>query len=438
MSQGIRDGILKDLADSIQAFDLSGDALNDPDAPHRVVLLVNKGTEGWNCPSLFACALARKLRTSNNFVLQTATRCLRQVPGNAVKARVYLSTDNFGVLDRQLQETYGESIAELNHTGQETAHCRLRLMKVDLPPLVVTQTLRTVVRKDGSAGNIMLSLPKTESDGMLTRRTFTVAEQQAGYGVLQQVGGSVSIQTAPESASRYAAAVELASRYRLDLWAVYDEIKRLYGTGDVPLSHLEGLGRQIEEQTRFYEVKEERVEVALALVKPEGFDAEIDADGATFYTAEIVYPKDREKLLLPREAKASQNPHNFGFHYSPYNFDSTPELSFFEQMLAQLNISPDEVEDVYYTGGLTDPSRTDFFGEYRDDAGKWRRYTPDFVIRKKARMGEKQGRGRVVIVEINTMAGCSTSSWRTCRRRRATSSRVSTPWRPPPMRPQWR
>ena len=53
--------------------------LNDPAAPHRVVLLVNRGTEGWNCPSLFACALARRLKTSNNFVLQAATRCLRQV-----------------------------------------------------------------------------------------------------------------------------------------------------------------------------------------------------------------------------------------------------------------------------------------------------------------------------------------------------------------------
>ncbi len=38
--------------------------LNDPVAPHRVILLVNKGTEGWNCPSLFACALARRLRSS--------------------------------------------------------------------------------------------------------------------------------------------------------------------------------------------------------------------------------------------------------------------------------------------------------------------------------------------------------------------------------------
>jgi len=40
------------------------------------------------------------------------------------------------------------------------------------------------------------------------------------------------------------------------------------------------LARQIEEQTRFYEVREETVERALALVKPDGFDLTTDPDGA--------------------------------------------------------------------------------------------------------------------------------------------------------------
>ncbi|MEO6320407.1 MAG: hypothetical protein ABIR56_07045 [Polaromonas sp.] len=71
----------------------------DPAAPHRVLLLVNMGTEGWNCPSLFACALVRKLGQSNNFVLQAATRCLRQVPGNPHAARVYLTASNKKTLE---------------------------------------------------------------------------------------------------------------------------------------------------------------------------------------------------------------------------------------------------------------------------------------------------------------------------------------------------
>ena len=121
--------------------------LNNPDSQKRVILLVNKGTEGWNCPSLFACSLARKLKSSNNFVLQATTRCLRQVPGNNKKARVYLSIDNFNILDKQLQETYGESISDLNQTSQQNKRDKIILKKLDIPPLVVTQIIKTVVKK---------------------------------------------------------------------------------------------------------------------------------------------------------------------------------------------------------------------------------------------------------------------------------------------------
>lgn len=375
-------------------------ALNRPDAPHRVILLVNKGTEGWNCPSLFACALARKLRTSNNFVLQAATRCLRQVPGNTAKARVYLSTDNFGILDRQLRETYGESISTLNLAGQETRRARIVLRKLDVPPLVMTQLVRTVVRKAGARGALKLSRPASLAGEGLQRRTFALAEQESTASVLRQLGDAATIAVAPDTTDAYAVSVDLAARYRLPLWTVYDEIRRLYGGEEIPMRHVDEIGGQIEAQTRFYEVKEETVEVALALIKPDGFDREAAAEGPDCYTAEIVYPKDREALLMRWETMRDRNPADFGFHYSPYNFDSNPEMSFFEQLLTDLNLTPAEVEDIYFTGALTDPAKTDFFVEYRDQEGKWRRYTPDFVIRKKAGRGRKQGTGRVYIVEI--------------------------------------
>ncbi|MHB8765824.1 MAG: Tn7 transposase TnsA N-terminal domain-containing protein [Deferrisomatales bacterium] len=161
-----------------------------------------------------------------------------------------------------------------------------------------------------------------------------------------------------------------------------------YGAEDLPAVHLPDLARQLEAQTRRYEVREEKVDVALALVKPEGFEP---GEGG-LYTAEIVYPVDRERYLLAVEALAAQNPADLGFHYTPYNFDSLPEKSFFEQLLAHLNLASDEVEDLYFTGALTDPAKTDFAVEYKDDKGKWRRYTPDFVLRRKD--------GRVLIVEI--------------------------------------
>ena len=366
--------------------------LNDPAAPHRVILLVNKGTEGWNCPSLFACALARRLRTSNNFVLQAATRCLRQVPGNTRKARVYLSRDNYGALDNQLQENFGESIDLLNRQTRETGRARIVLRKLAIPPLVVTKIVSRVERRPGSERPLTLERPTGAGGTGLKRARLTVAEQVSTPRVLVQLGDSVMIETAPDELDTYAAAVQLAGAYRVDLWTVYDELRRLYGTEDVPANHVPDLARQVERSAGEYERKEERVEFALALVRPEGFTKDIDASGTEVYTAEIGYPKDREHLLLSWEALRARNPHNFGFHYDPYDFDSNPEKSCFEQLLAELHVHPDDVEDLYFTGALTNPAQTDFYVEYKDDKGKWRRYTPDFVIRRKD--------GRVLIVEV--------------------------------------
>ena len=393
--------VLVNTSDSALTKDADIDAfnrLNDPTAPHRVILLVNKGTEGWNCPSLFACALARKLRTSNNFVLQATSRCLRQLPGNDRKARVYLSNDNFNILDRQLQETYGESIADLNRQHQERVRKKIVLRKLDIPPLVVPQTIRTVVKKQAEAHPLSLREPKAHEKTM-ARKTFTVARQEATDRVLRQVGQTVEIEGVPEVIDAYAAACELAARYRLDLWTVYDELRRLYGNDDVPLAHVELLAGQIEKQTRGYEVKKERVDVALALIKPEGFTLE-QIKGAEVYTAEIVYPKDKEDLLLSWQAMQKDNRNNFGFHYEPYNFDSNPEKSFFEQIVAELNLKPTDVDDIYFTGAITDPEKTDFYVEYKDEKGDYRKYTPDFIIRKKAPKGKRKGSGKIFIVEI--------------------------------------
>jgi hypothetical protein len=52
------------------------------------------------------------------------------------------------------------------------------------------------------------------------------------------------------------------------------------------------------------------------------------------------------------------------------------------------------VEDIYFTGALTDPKKTDFFVEYRGEDGNWHPYTPDFVIRRKD--------GRCLIVEVKS------------------------------------
>lgn len=146
-------------------------------------------------------------------------------------------------------------------------------------------------------------------------------------------------------------------------------------------------------------MKEEQIEVALALVKPGGFPGrELNADGTEIYTAEISVPIGRESLLLSWHKLIEQNGAGFGFHFDPYNFDSKPEAEFFERMLKHLNLQPAEIEDIYFTGAFTSSNKTDFLIEYRDVDGRWRNYAPDFIIRKKPAKGRKWG--KCLIVEI--------------------------------------
>ncbi|MFO0983753.1 MAG: DEAD/DEAH box helicase family protein, partial [Planctomycetota bacterium] len=184
--------------------------LNDPAAPHRVVLLVNKGTEGWDCPSLFACALVRPLRDSHNFVLQAATRCLRQVPGNTHPARVYVSQGNLAVLDRELRETYGESVAQLDRVRARDLSSSPVLEREarapaprSVPPPVAPTSYRLRGWRRPLSRLRCWHAPSTRSTCRLRNRR---CKRSRGEPRPRRRRG----------AGKYAVAVELAARYRLD------------------------------------------------------------------------------------------------------------------------------------------------------------------------------------------------------------------------------
>jgi type III restriction enzyme len=383
------------MTNESNAAEKSGfERLNDPDARHRIILLVNIGTEGWDCPSLFATALARQLRTSNNFVLQAACRCLRQVPGNPHSASIYLTEDNRKILDKELKETYNETLNDLNIASGHSRSTLIRLRKVKIPPLLVKQTIRRVQRSATPAAALRLSLPDLTAEGSMIRQSFDLSPAATHGGVLAAYSPTEKITTAAETIDLYTAATKLAAVYRADFWEIKAQLTVLYPEGEVPATHLPALASQVEAATSAYEIVEEQIDVALALVKPGGFTRETADDGSETYTAEITYPVTKEHLLLSWEKFQQNNPHDLGFHYTPYNFDSQPEADFFTMLLHQLNVKPEEVEDLYFTGALTSPSKTDFAIEYKDADGKWRSYTPDFLLRRKD--------GRCLIIEIKS------------------------------------
>lgn len=390
--------ILKNTSKSTTEEIADFDRLNDPSSPHRVILLVNKGTEGWNCPSLFATVLARKLKTSNNFVLQAGTRCLRQIVGNKHKASIYLSNDNVRVLDSQMQETFGESLKEIQEAKSNSVKTTITLKKLDIPPLVIKKIIRQIVQTkdaDKVKSSLKLSMPEIEVDRpKITVNTFVAEQSSITKNVLRQANQDI-IDLEADTIDLYLLSSELAANFHLDNQFVYESLQAIYQDEiEVPASHRPELENQITEQLAIYETQEFEVEEALALVKREGFDANEDGDNI-IYTAQISYPKAKEHLILAMETAENDNLNNFGFHYTPYNFDSTPENDYFTQMLAKLNAKPEEIEDIYFIGGTSSISKTDLYIEYKGKDGKWHNYFPDFIVRLK--------NGKFIIVEIKAV-----------------------------------
>lgn len=369
----------------------------DPAAPHRVLLLVNMGTEGWNCPSLFACALVRKLATSNNFVLQAATRCLRQVPGNTRPARVYLTASNKKTLEDQLTETYGTSLKSLDTQQAERIEKTIHLHKPHLPPLLIKKRVLRIQRKAVLADvtPLVFSLPDTAAPVGPVVQTWSPMLTASGDTRIQRLdAGDVVLEAHTPTLDCYTAAARLAASYHLPTPELLAALRPVYPSQEVPVHHIPALGQQLEAQRNEYEHVWDEIEVAVALVKAEGFNR-TEVNGVPVYTARISFDKKNQHLYKTAAetadaAHALQN----SFHYEGYNFDSNPEAEFLDWTLGLLQAHPNKIEGLWFTGGLTDAGKTDLRAEYLGDDGRWHTYTPDFVLRR--------ADGKHLVVEVKS------------------------------------
>lgn len=369
--------------------DLFNNRINEKDNPFRVYLLVNMGTEGWNVPSLFATALARKLKSSNNFVLQSASRCLRQVPDNKVKARIYLSADNVKVLDSQLRETYKESLEILNTVKTDLIEEIVELKKINIPKILIKKRIPRVEKQSLDSEEIKFAIPEI-NESEIEKTIYDLRSKDIIKEVLSKKD-FVIIESAIDLLDIYEVSNELSKVYRIDSFNVLDNLKEIYKEGDIPFYHLPYLMKQIEEQTSKYETVFEDIEIGLALIKTNGFKKTI-RNGEVVYTTEILYNKTRAEYIFNNSELKELKSQKLSFHYNPYNMDSSPEKDFLKRMLEKLDEDPDDIEGIYFTGAFSDSKKTDFVFEYKNKLGKWSNYTPDFVIMKK--------NGKVLIVEI--------------------------------------
>lgn len=360
--------------------------LNSPESQKRIVLLIDKGKEGWNCPSLFATALIREASSSNNFILQASTRCLRQVKENKERAKIYLSSKNIEILDKELQENFNISIGDFgNEDNSKIIEKKVFIRKYQMPKLEIIREVKKIVRSDGELQKL-ISLSKPETTANDLSKTMYRLED----GGLKESGFANKVATKQDYLGVLNASFKIAQNYHLGYVEILNELSRVYPEQILPAMHLESLFAQIESQFSKYIITTERIKEALAIIKIQDADGnynfEKDDNGVFYHTIRFKEGSEREKLLLEHQDD------NLGFHLSVYDFDSKPERNFFIKILNILQLDKKDVEDVYFTGSINDIKKTDFYFEYKGEDGKYHNYFPDFIITKK--------NGEFLIVEI--------------------------------------
>ena len=363
--------------------------LNVKDSPHRFILLIGKGKEGWDCPSLFATAIMREVKSSNNYVLQSATRCLRQVQDNTIPASIYLHEANAVILDKELRQTEGLTLAELNGQESNKEEIKLVIRKVNIPSFVITRLRKVLVdaSTELAPSVIMLELPSNQSE--LYKSTYNL-DSKLG---LKQTGTTRQVDQNHDFIHTLIVASDLATMYHLPILPIVNELQRLYPSKRVPSYAIEALGQQIEQQLKPYieKIIEEKEAMALIKFKDEQGKPTFKEDLEGNWYTTIKISKEKKKLLVEPEEDVV-----FGHHYSPYNFDSNPESDFYKKLLLAINETPDGIQDVYYTGGITNRKHTDFFFEYLGEDNKFHDYYPDFFVMTKA--------GKGFVIEVKSKA----------------------------------
>ncbi|SDJ00648.1 TnsA endonuclease N-terminal domain-containing protein [Alteribacillus bidgolensis] len=333
----------------------------------QIVLLVNKGREGWNCRSLFGVALYRKPR-SKIFVLQATMRCLRSIGSIQETANVYLSEENMNILHNELQENFRVSVEDLKNKSENKPY----KVKTVLPPIKVNVNRKKklhMLKEKQISETIDFEFEKVD----LEKYKLVHIEQQGlvKYNNLSEKSEDLTEQRETREFSQLTLVAEIA-RYLNHPCIEIDKILRS--------------AKQSIKEILSYVNKYN--ELLYDWIIPRLFNEMYDIESYDkVEKQEIALVKEPDKGYYEVSANpdlvVEVNDENFedvmdrSFHLDTYCFDSKPEKKFFEDIAKS-----EEIRNIYFTGMLTH-GQSEFFIQYIDpESNTVRSYYPDFLIRK--------------------------------------------------------
>lgn len=342
--------------------------VDTPQSEKQFILLVGKGTEGWNCRSLVSCALYRKPKSSI-FVLQSSTRCLRSIDDNTTVASIFLSDENYKILDKELRNNFDTNIEELKNQPQKSVEHNLTVEKKK------KVTVKKEVKEITSAVNKQINTIKVDLKSFSNEKYLSYISEsgillnEEQKAELQRSG--VKKQFTSQSNFTFYEIVAIINRYTLVSCLDIEDmlVVNFGGKSETTKKINESAGllpyliQTILSNAFSYEEKITVFEEELELTKQYPFKISVLEHKNDL----VVYKNDLRQGRL-------------GFHINPYNFDSTDEKSLFTALKEVLE--PDEaIADIYFIGGVTDSTHNDFYFEYYNPTEKRiAKYFPDFLV----------------------------------------------------------
>ena len=348
-------------------------ALDTADSKKQFVLLVGKGTEGWNCRSLVSVALYKKPK-STILVLQSTTRCLRSIGDNSTRASIFLSKETATILDKELRNNFASSISELNAQDQKMVEHTLEVEK--RKTIKVKKVLKEILAvQEANAESIKIDWKKWKPEqyqSFVSEGSIALEDGEAVYKEARAVR-----KLEDKSDFTFYEVAEIINRYtHLPCLTIESIITESGKKRDVFVEMINEnfalvpfVIQEILKSAYKYEEKTEIIEEEIELTK--------------LFPFKINVQQGRNTLVVYKEAEAEEGRRGrLGFHINPYAFDSGDEKDLFRYLRDVLDKN-EMITDVYFTGArvCADPSRTDFYFEYwSPEQKRVARYFPDFLI----------------------------------------------------------
>jgi len=344
--------------------------LDKVESTKQIILLVNKGREGWNCRSLFGVALYRKPR-SKIFVLQATMRCLREIGPAQETAQVYLSEENKTILNNELEENFRLTTSDLEEAGTNKVKYSIKLVppKVKLK-LKRVRKLHTIKELD-SKNEINFDLENIDFEKYKLIHTEQEGLDSKQTGSHKMVSEDISHLRIRRTFSELSLVAEISRYLNRPCIEIEEILSNSKDSIDKILGNVNDYNDILYDVIipklfhHLYELQEyirnEEEEIDLAKLEEED---------------ELVFQAD-PNLVYSREDDLFKSTNKKSFHISPYCFDSNPEKQLFFDL-----VNDKKIKKVYFTGMLTH-GQSDFYIQYIDPFSHTvRSYYPDFLVLK--------------------------------------------------------